>query len=249
MYIKSIQRKAEEKFGYRRKQLSFKVLIFISLAAVLKVSEMIITSFLITEKYITANDLFMPAFQPWQIIRTCFFLLENILWICGITSAVQWLTKTNCRTSSLLLLVSVIRIISFSALFPTVYSAFLSGRCILNSYTAEYSEGILTISFYLALISLFGIFFFMYVISGMFLSPFILVNESQKNVFMSIYRSFSLMKGNRIRFFGILVSFIPYGILSLLIFPAPFVFARLITWYGIFADDILENQTVQYDYN
>lgn len=254
MRIREIQKTAKLIFKGKHRELSILVILFITLSAAEKTAELTSVFFMISRGYISAEELFLPSYTPWRIIRSCFFITGNIISVLAMTAAAIWSYriiyhhKPQCTAKTVLLMI-LIKFISFVSLFPSVYCIYLSRKYILKAYAAVNGEGFFVISFYLLVFAVIFLMFYLYVISGIFLSPFILMMNSGKNIFSALSASFAYIKGFRMRFFGIMISFIPYGILSLLIIPAPFALSRLITWYGIFAKDILENNSSYYDYN
>lgn len=254
MRIREIQKTAKLTFSGKHKELSMLVVLFITLSAAVKTAELTTVFFMISRGYISAEELFLPSYIPWRIIRSCFFIIGNILSVSALTVTAIWsyriIYHNNSEfTAKTVLLMIILKFISFVSLFPSVYCIYLSRKYILKAYSAENGEGFFIISFYLLIFSVIFLMFYLYVISGIFLSPFILMMNSGKNIFSALSASFAYIKGFRMRFFGIMISFIPYAILSLLIIPAPFALSRLITWYGVFAKDILENNSSYYDYN
>lgn len=252
MSVKEIKIKSKRIFYGKYTELSVMVTIFISIMLIKKVAELITAYIMLSENYITVNELFIPQDKIWRILKICFSIMEFVMLVPIVTSISRWIYsnikssdikstnfKLNFKTAVLWLTLKLINFITF---FPFLFCIYSSVKYLMKAYNSSNGEAYLTISFYSLLFSLIFFGLYIYIISGMILVPFIFINNTKKNIFSVIADSFFNMNGMRKEFLKLIINFFFWGLLSVFIVTIPFVTAKFLTWYGVFAENILENK-------
>ena len=255
MSVGEIKLKAKRIFCGKYKNISVLTTLYVLIILIRKTAELTCAYILLSGNFITADELFMPRWLPWRILNICFYIMEFIMLVPAADSIFRLLfsvTESNglCRIKKNTFRFSLktafmwlfLKTADFLMFLPSAFMIYLSFRYLAMAYNSADSEALMIISFYSMLSALFFLAAAVYVFTGLLLVPFIIIKYPDKNIFSAAAISFRCMHGNRYRFFRLVISFFLPGLSALLIVTVPFTAAHFLTWYSVFAEDILSSE-------
>ncbi len=255
MTVSEIKNISKRVFYGKLTELSILTTIFAIIILLKKVTELTIAYIFLSAEVITVNELFVPSHFPWLIIQILLDITEFIMLIPLKNRIAEYLYNTSDmnfinaskiseikKTLKISFLWIIIKIICFFSFLPFVFSIRASLKFIIKAYEVSGSEGYILLSFYCFVFALFFLSRYFYTFTGTLLSPFILMQNPDKNVFTTVIQSFKDMHGRRKDFFKFTSAFILWGLLSIFIVTIPFVMAKYLSWFSIFVADILNNR-------
>lgn len=201
----------------------------------------------------TAEALAIYAISDAKLSRiadAAITILRFIIMTPLITGGIWWFFRTVCGedNSSLLKLYSGLRLNSRAALLYALmwskgfFSLFPTAICFTVTYALLYGRiglnGDVTVfaAFQSAMLGTVLIFLYFNALASMALAPFLFIDRPDSNPFGVIRRSSKLMKGHKLRFFGLLIGYIP---VMLPIVTIPFVMPSAVMSAAAFAKDVI----------
>ncbi len=255
MTVSNIKNISKRTFFGKLKELSILTTIYVTIILIKKFTELTAAYMFLSSGVISVNELFVPTHLPWLIIQILLDISEFIMLIPLKNQITSLLFKTADKESinvsklspfqinlKLSLLWIIIKLTHFISLIPFVFSIRASLQLIIKAYESSNGEGYVILSFYCLLFALFFISRYIYVFTGTVVSPFILLQNPDRNIVKTVLLSFKYMHKKRKDFFKFSFGFILNALLSVFIITIPYVMAKYLTWYGIFATDVIKNE-------
>ncbi len=196
--------------------------------------------------YLAGNMKYFPLIDA-AITVTGFLFMTPLL-----TGGFWWFFRTACNedNSSLLKLYSGFRLNSRAALVYALmwskgfFSLLPSAVCFTTAYVLFYgnfglkSDMVLFGSFQLVMLGAALFLLYLNTLASMAPAPFLFISHPDRNPFGVLRKSSRLMKGNKLRFMGLVSGYIP---IMLPLVTIPFVMPRAVMAAAVFAKEIIQN--------
>lgn len=255
MFVREIKVRAKRVFFGRYIELASMITSAVIIILLIKIIELSSAYIMLSKNIVTSQELIFPVSGKWNIIKILFYILEFILLVPSAAAITKFLhftvTGKNTDYNRFLfnLKASIIwltaKLISFVFFFPSAFCVYISLKYFSEAYNNIKGEAYLIISFYSFIFSVIFFIIHIYIISGMFLVPFIFAEYPEKNPFSVISESFRSMKGMRKKLIRLTLGFCFRAVTALLIVTIPYTAAHLLSWYSILADSILHGGQVK----
>lgn len=255
MAISEIKNTSARVFYGKYTELSILTTIFVLIILLKKITDLSVAYVMLSENLITVNELFIPQYLPWLIIQILTDAAEFIMLIPLKTSITELLYNTVGKNRlnvskmpeikvklKLSVMWIIIKLIHFISFLPFIFSIHASIRFITKAYETSSGEGYIILSFYCFIFALFFLSRYFYVFTGTLLSPFIFMQNTDSGLIRIIIDSFRKMHGRRWEFIKLTAGFSLWGLLSIFIVTIPYVIARYLSWYSIFAYNTINNK-------
>jgi hypothetical protein len=248
MTVKEVRISAKRVFYGKYKNIALNCAVFFMIILLKKTAELTALYFLIAGNFISMNELFISEYVPWNIFRYSLEIISFIFLIPVTLNTFRILSGKpqrlcdalfNIKFAFLWICIKIINLISF---LPSAVCIYLSFRFLSTAYEKNNGEGYVSVSFMCLMLAVIFLWLYAYVIFGTVLIPFIYIKNPDRNIFAVIADSFINMNGNRSKLVKLIICFIPWSVLSIFIASVPFISAKFLTWYSIYAENILENE-------
>lgn len=248
MTVMEIRISAKRIFYGKYKSIAWNCAVFLMIILLKKTAEITALYFLIAGNFISMDELFISEYMPWNIFRYSLEMISFIFLVPVTADIFRILagiperlcdTLFNIKFAFLWICIKIINLISF---LPSAVCIYFSFRFLNRAYEHSNGEGYISVSFMCLMLAVIFLWLYMYIIFGTVLIPFICIKNPDRNVFVIIADSFINMNGNRTKLVKLIICFIPWAVLSIFIFTIPFISAKFLTWYSVYAENILENE-------